>query len=424
MTIEVRASNPDEGLYSMLKCLFTKGNQHVGNSRNGPVTRFIEPVSLVWTNPMHRVSFDPVRDANPAFHLFESFWMLAGENDVARPAYFASGMSNFSDNGTTFEGAYGYRWKRHFGHDQLEHYILPSLAKNKEDRRCVLAMWDGKADPLNGLAGGKDLCCNLSAVFDASMGPLHMTVTNRSNDIVWGACGANAVHFAFLQEYVAGCLGIPVGNYTQFSTNSHIYNEFPGTKAVLQAFKKRINLEGVPADGEAEHPYQGFAVPMFSKGVEPALKKMVLDKDIERLLENYDQLEFEFESFFFKQVVAPVIRSYNLYKKDRLEQAVHELKAAQVQSDWVIATTAWIEKRQHIRNVKIATLPTGKIEEEAWAKVVKQVWTSATKRTVKSEMGELPAFEAEVWQDGKTTLENVGMYNDGMVTIRARGEKA
>jgi hypothetical protein len=282
----------------------------------------------------------------------------------------------------------------------------------------VLAMWDGKADPLNGLAGGKDLCCNLSAIFDASMGHLDMTVTNRSNDIVWGACGANVVHFSLLLEYVAGSLGMPMGSYTQFSTNSHIYNEYPDTKRFLKHFRKVA--EGLLEDTSKDYP--GVMVPLFNDNVDPDLKKMAIDQDIETLMDCYDQTEFEFETNFFKAVVYPVIRCYNLYKQDKLEQAIHELKNWKVQSDWVIATTSWMERRVHLRNTKIAILPTGKIEEELWAKTVKSVWPSATPRSIKTALGVMPAFEAEVWSKGALELENVGMYNNGMVTIRPRGE--
>jgi len=52
-----------------------------------------------------------------------------------------------------------------------------------------------------------------------------MTVFNRSNDIWWGAYGANAVHFSFLQEFVAAALSMHVGVYRQMSNNLHLYTE-------------------------------------------------------------------------------------------------------------------------------------------------------------------------------------------------------
>ena len=50
-----------------------------------------------------------------------------------------------------------------------------------------------------------------------------MTVCNRSNDMLWGAYGANAVHMSMLQEYLASRLEIAVGEYTQISDSFHVY---------------------------------------------------------------------------------------------------------------------------------------------------------------------------------------------------------
>ena len=51
-------------------------------SRNGPVIVFPDPVTTVYAKPCERVMFWSERDANPAFHLYEALWMLAGRDDV------------------------------------------------------------------------------------------------------------------------------------------------------------------------------------------------------------------------------------------------------------------------------------------------------------------------------------------------------
>jgi len=50
-----------------------------------------------------------------------------------------------------------------------------------------------------------------------------MVVFNRSNDMVWGCYGANAVHFSFLHEFIGRSTGLPLGTYTQVSVNLHAY---------------------------------------------------------------------------------------------------------------------------------------------------------------------------------------------------------
>jgi thymidylate synthase len=81
------------------------------------------------------------------------------------------------------------------------------------------------------LGGGKDVPCNTNAFFRVTNGKLDMMVNCRSNDIFWGAYGANAVHFSFLQEYVASSIGVEVGRYWQNSFNFHAYvDRFPKEK--------------------------------------------------------------------------------------------------------------------------------------------------------------------------------------------------
>jgi hypothetical protein len=73
-------------------------------------------------------------------------------------------------------------------------------------------------------AGWKDRPCNTHIYFRLVNGSLDMTVCNRSNDAVWGMCGANAVHMTYLQELVALAIRTPVGRYHVMTNNLHIYD--------------------------------------------------------------------------------------------------------------------------------------------------------------------------------------------------------
>lgn len=151
-------------------------------SRVGEILRIREPVTITYENPTQRVLFNSARDCNPFFHLYESLWMLAGREDLAPLQYYVSTFGNFSDDGRTLHGAYGYRWRHQFGYDQLEE-IVKEIRSNPWTRRCVLQMWDAKdtkvedptsdyrskpdkySDPWMAVNGGKDVPCNLCALF-------------------------------------------------------------------------------------------------------------------------------------------------------------------------------------------------------------------------------------------------------------------
>jgi thymidylate synthase len=188
---------------------------------------------------MERVLFCKKRDANPFFHLMEGLWMLAGRKDSAYlNRYVATFGERFGESDGTIHDAYGHRWRKALGFDQLD-VIVEKLRTNPKDRQCVLQMWSGDPDQENDLLGDwKGRPCNTHVYFAVrtvlvpSPAPLRsmdrvsmldMTITCRSNDAVWGAHGANAVHFSMLQEYMAGRIGVEVGTMYQFSNNYHGY---------------------------------------------------------------------------------------------------------------------------------------------------------------------------------------------------------
>jgi len=148
--------------------------------------------------------------------------MLAGRNDVKFLASMVPSIKQFSDDGDVFHGAYGHRWRKWFNFDQLKE-IADNLKKNPDCRRQVLSMWSATADLSS---GSKDVPCNTHVYFSRDRdGVLNMTVCNRSNDAVWGALGANVVHFSVLQEFLAHQIGCDVGRYWQVTNNLHLYTD-------------------------------------------------------------------------------------------------------------------------------------------------------------------------------------------------------
>jgi hypothetical protein len=203
-TFSIEARNVHAALPEALQIITTHAERD--NSRNGPVYVAPFPVNTCYRRPTERVIFWGDRDANPFFHFMEALWMLCGRNDVAFPAAYARQIKEYSDDGLTFWGAYGNRWRYWFSFDQLN-WAIRRLRANPEDRRVVIAMWDGGLDPQKVNDGGKDVPCNtqifLSArrkMAETDIRVLDMQVCCRSNDILWGAYGANAVHFSMLQE--------------------------------------------------------------------------------------------------------------------------------------------------------------------------------------------------------------------------------
>ena len=297
------------------------------NSRAGQVIVAPEPVTTTYTDPRERVLFNKDRKANPFFHLMESFWMLAGCNDVAWITQFNKSFAQFSDDGETFHGAYGHRWRRHFGIDQLNDAIT-MLRNDPWTRRCYMAMWDAPADFDK---QGKDFPCNVGIHFQVRpTGRLDMTVFNRSNDIIWGAYGANAVHMSFLHEYVSVATGIPMGHYHQVSDNYHAYVEI-------------MEKVGTP-DPHPLCPYE--------RGEVRALKLLQEHETLDMLRADIFNLVsyklgddmYQFDTHFFQGVVAPVLLAFKRYKLGQVPQAHFEAQSI-IATDWKKACTQWLNNK-------------------------------------------------------------------------------
>lgn len=298
------------------------------NTRNGLALVIPEPVTTIYHYPCERVLFNRERDCNPIFHLMESIWMLAGRNDVAFLTLFNKRMSDFSDDGITFNAAYGHRWRNHFGFDQIAE-VIRMLREDPDSRQAVVQIWDS-AD-LN--KSTKDKACNTQIIFDTRASKLNMTVYNRSNDIWWGAYGANAVHFSFLQEFVAHALELPCGVYRQVSHNLHLYTDL---------YDAECNVDMPP------HPHNGGQY-SGSTGVEPY--PIMSNSDWQSFLNDCESFcEYPFRSpdiythDFFKDVAHPMAMISHV-RKSKLGDGrdwAESIKA----KDWSLAALNWIEKRE------------------------------------------------------------------------------
>lgn len=334
--------NVHQALPEALAVLTNEGD--VNDSRNGPVLEMCCPVATTYSHPQERVGFWSLRDANPFFHFFESLWMLAGRNDVEFPQKFNKNFGQYSDDGKTFHGAYGHRWRKHFAFDQLSH-IIRMLKENDLTRRVVLQMWDGYADLDH---DGKDLPCNTQCYFwirhkdgDSTQPKvLHMTVTNRSNDIIFGCYGANAVHFSFLQEYIAQMVGVGIGSYVQFSNNWHCYTDFPIYKKLKPMIDTVQDFDFLHED----NPYVTGEVAPRPLVTHPETF------DIDLGLFMRDPVFCDVTNTFFMKTAKPMWKAYECFKSDNVDRVDMALAHAQnIQADdWRKACIEWLQRRHNL----------------------------------------------------------------------------
>lgn len=317
--------------------------------RGNPTKELVGPFATTYQLPEEMVLFDPVRDANPFFHFFEALWILEGRQDVGFLAHFLPRMADFSDNGKTFHAPYGYRLRTAYGFDQIE-IAIEKLSKDHDTRQAVLSIWDPRVD----WERTKDVPCNDMIMLKIRDGKLRMTVCNRSNDAVLGAYGANVVQFSTLQIYIAGRVGVGVGEYTQISDSFHVYEDNPfwkhfletqpaGVPPVNDPYEARLgsvqsfltandDIESGDFDADLKKFFRLWdAKDNVSKLPDPGMGPWVLDANM-------------YTTDSFTQTVIPMLECFSLWKHGDRRDAV--LMAESILAlDWRAAAAAWMHRR-------------------------------------------------------------------------------
>lgn len=344
----IRAVCPDHALDQGIHLLKDQGREV--DSRNGMTLELPEPCTTTWLYPIDRVSFDPARDANPFFHLFESLWILAGRRDVRFLEIFNKRMRQYSEDGLSFHAPYGYRIA-----GQIPK-VIELLYHNPESRRAVLQIWDHTKDlGVNSL----DIPCNDLIFFKIRQNKLQMTISCRSNDMLWGAYGANVVQFSMIQEYIATALGIEVGFMHQVSDSLHAYIDGPGGELWNRLLDRGVSdwgkyLEVLPmplVDENGDETIDTFnqdLVRFFDK-----FDALVLDDALNGRRTNVRQLwgisQIRFQTQFFENVVRPMLDSWLAHKSNMTLGALINIKSKlgreSQDNDWLTAGHNWLDRR-------------------------------------------------------------------------------
>lgn len=305
------------------------------SSRAGPVKVVPFPIVTATDKPMERVLFDPVRDANPFFHMFECLWMLGGSDDGRWLDRFVGDFSSrFGQEDGSIWGAYGYRWRTHFQFDQLE-MVIEKLKYDPKDRRVVIAMWDPVADlnPSFYDSAIKDVPCNTHIYPRIVNGALDLSVCVRSNDVIWGAYGANAVHMTFLQEYLAGRIGVPVGKFYQFSNNWHAYTNVLEKYSSQQRYSNPYVVNQVKSESIMSDPDRW-------------------DRDLVDFLNDPEGYRNSTNLWFFS-TAQKAWMAHKYYKEKNWQKALDWASVVGA-SDWSLAMVQWIKRRQNNWELKNA----------------------------------------------------------------------
>lgn len=195
-----------------------KEGQWVNNARTGQKT-----ISLPGLNfriePEDGFPLLQLRKIPIKLFVAEQVWFLSGEKKLDFFQEYSHAWDSWAEVDNTIQNAYGHRFKRHFGRDQVG-LLVQTLKKDSSSRQCFVSCWDPKIDGLGEIA--KNMPCLIGFTMFVLPSGLEMHVLFRSNDMVLGF-PHDIAGFALLHAMIAQELGLPVSGLSWSIANAHIY---------------------------------------------------------------------------------------------------------------------------------------------------------------------------------------------------------
>lgn len=164
-----------------------------------------------------------LRKTHPRTAAAEIAWFLRGSKDSKwldeREVRI---WNDFADKDGTVANAYGYRWRSHFGRDQVGKAV-ETLQRNPSDRQCYVSAWDPARDGLGGKA--KNVPCPVGFSLHVIANRLHLTATMRSSDVFVGL-PYDVMGFAMLMGVLAEWISprLELGTLTFVLNHAHMYD--------------------------------------------------------------------------------------------------------------------------------------------------------------------------------------------------------
>jgi thymidylate synthase len=247
----------DKVYKSLLKQILTTGVKEI-NQRTGHETMALPGLSF--STDLEKDGFPLLALRKIPIKLFvaEQIWFVSG---ARKPAIFLREFTkiwdDFTNPGDVVTVAYGYRWRRHFGRDQLGK-LVELLVRDPTSRHGVVVTWDPSSDGLGGISKS-NVPCPYTFTANIIGGRLNLMNVIRSNDMILGF-PHDVAGFALLQLMLAQKLGVKPGVYSHIIANAHIYDsQYEAAKvlAYRSANSKKIELI-LPSDSydraEAKDP--------------------------------------------------------------------------------------------------------------------------------------------------------------------------
>ena len=239
----------DEQYMALLRRIYNEGYIEF-NARTQTEIKALPQRTLVF-NLINHIPVIGARKIFPHVAAAELAWTLLGTQDTAFIKEYSKMWTKFEDEPGKVIPAYGYRWRHHFGRDQLQGAI-DALKKDRSNRQVWVTAWDAAQDGLDNIGHYKNVPCPLGFMLNTIGNKLNMTVVIRSSDTIVGL-PYDVMMYTFLLCALSKSIGVPAGKIFFVLNHAHIYaNHYDIAERMLRSYdkytimKRPIDQEFVP----------------------------------------------------------------------------------------------------------------------------------------------------------------------------------
>lgn len=220
------------------------------NERTGENIKVIEyPVSLTIDLRDRKVPTVGLRKTFPKSAAAEIAWFLMGTKDAAFIEKYAPFWNKFIekiDNKNIIESSYGYRWRKHFGRDQIQE-ALEALKIDPTNRRVYISAWDPQNDGLM-TQNQLNVPCPVGFSLSIVKGKLNSALHLRSSDIFVGL-PYDIMGHAYLMDAIASSLNIDIGYMSVSMSHAHLYESH--WEHTLEALNQKFVVPDIKLPGKS-----------------------------------------------------------------------------------------------------------------------------------------------------------------------------
>lgn len=253
----------DEQYITLLKRIMNDGYIEF-NNRTQTEIKALPQRTLVF-NLINHIPVVGARKIFPHVAAAELAWTLQGTQDTEFIKKYSKMWSKFEDEPGKVIPAYGYRWRHHFGRDQLQGAI-DALKKDRSNRQVWVTAWDAAQDGLDNIGHYKNVPCPLGFMLNTIGNKLNMMVIIRSSDTVVGL-PYDVLMYSFLLCALAKSIGVPTGKIFFALSHAHIYSaHYDIVQRMINSFEKYTIMKR-PIDQE----FVPQAIPIPQHSIEQIL---------------------------------------------------------------------------------------------------------------------------------------------------------